>query len=84
MKSKVVFISGIFNVLHPGHLRFIKFAKSNRTKLIVGLYSDNILNKDKNNNFLSQEIRYEALSSINHIDTIILIDKPLPKCPKKN
>ena len=77
MKSKVVFISGIFNVLHPGHLRFIKFAKSNGTKLIVGLYADNVLNKDKNNNFLSQDIRYESLSSINQIDKIILINKPL-------
>ncbi len=83
MKSKVVFISGIFNVLHPGHLRFIKFAKSNGAKLIVGLYADNILNKDKSNNFLSQDIRYEALSSINHIDKIILIDKPLEKILRK-
>ena len=68
MKTKTVFISGIFNVLHPGHLRFIKFAKSKGSKLIVGLVSDKILNEAQNNNFLSQEIRYEALLSINYYE----------------
>lgn len=77
MKSKVVFISGIFNVLHPGHLRFIKFAKSKGDKLIVGLFADKILDKEKYNNYLSQEIRFEALSSINYIDKIILINNSI-------
>ena len=31
MKSRTVFVSGHFNVLHPGHLRLLRFAKSMAT-----------------------------------------------------
>ena len=73
MKNKIVFISGIFNILHPGHLRFIKYAKSCGNKLVVGLISNKLITNKES--FLSQELRLEALSSINNIDKIILINK---------
>ena len=33
MKKKKVFITGNFNILHPGHIRLFKFAKSLGQKL---------------------------------------------------
>ena len=39
---KKVFVSGHFNILHPGHLRLLRFAKEQGGKLIVGLESDSI------------------------------------------
>ena len=38
--KEVVFISGIFNILHLGHLRHLKFAKENGDFLVVGVLSD--------------------------------------------
>jgi len=37
MKSRTVFVSGHFNVLHPGHLRLLRFAKEYGDRLV---YSD--------------------------------------------
>ena len=37
--GKIVFVSGIFNVLHPGHLRLLDFASGQGNFLIVGVFS---------------------------------------------
>ncbi|NQU63052.1 MAG: adenylyltransferase/cytidyltransferase family protein [SAR324 cluster bacterium] len=42
---KTVLVSGSFNVLHPGHLRLLRFAKECGDRLIVGVYSDRIAAK---------------------------------------
>lgn len=39
-KNNHVFVSGMFNVLHPGHFRFLKYARSLGEKLTVGVLSD--------------------------------------------
>ena len=42
MRNGTVFVSGTFNVLHPGHLRLLKFAKDSGERLIVGVLSDRV------------------------------------------
>ena len=39
---KTVFVSGHFNILHPGHLRLLRFAKECGEHLIIGVESDRI------------------------------------------
>jgi cytidyltransferase-like protein len=34
---KTVFVSGLFNVLHPGHVRFLQFARECGDRLIVAI-----------------------------------------------
>ena len=56
MKNKIkVFVYGDFNILHPGHLRLLKFAKESGDYLIVGINSDEINTKG-----VSQDIRLES------------------------
>ena len=38
--QKIVFAAGNFNIVHPGHLRLINFAKSCGELLVVGLFTD--------------------------------------------
>jgi cytidyltransferase-like protein len=39
-RETVAFISGKFNVLHPGHLRLFRFAREVSDRLLVGVYGD--------------------------------------------
>ena len=41
-KPPKVLVYGNFNVLHPGHLRLLRFAKAQGESLIVGVQSDRI------------------------------------------
>jgi cytidyltransferase-like protein len=40
--NETVLVTGNFNVLHPGHIRLLKFAKTFAMKLVVGVNSDKI------------------------------------------
>jgi rfaE bifunctional protein kinase chain/domain len=38
--QKIVFVSGNFNIIHPGHLRLLNFARTCGDRLVVALYAD--------------------------------------------
>ena len=57
-KEKTVFVAGNFNVLHPGHLRLLRFASECGEKLIVGVYSDRISGKASH---VPEELRFENI-----------------------
>ena len=40
--NETVLVTGNFNVLHPGHIRLLKFAKSFELKLLVGITDKSI------------------------------------------
>ncbi len=74
MSNKISFISGNFNVIHNGHIRLFKFAKSISDKLIIGLYCDKLASESV---YINQNLRLEALREINLIDKIVIIKKNL-------
>ena len=43
--KKEIFISGNFNILHPGHLRLLSFARNTGHKVVVGIFSDEVAGK---------------------------------------
>jgi len=70
-KEKTVFVSGNFDVLHPGHLRLLRFARECGEKLIVGVYSDRISGKTSH---VPEELRLEGVKSNSWVNKVILID----------
>ena len=77
---KVAFISGVFNVLHPGHLRLFKFAKQNSDKLIVGIESKLMI---KENEIHDNKSRMEVISNCGWVDDVILVNNNLKKIIRK-
>ena len=77
---KKVFISGNFNILHPGHIRLFKFAKECGDKVIVGVMADKLV---KEKNYLPQEDRMESIRSISIVDEVHLISKSLKNTLEK-
>lgn len=74
MSNRTVFVSGNFNVLHPGHLRLLRFAKDCGERLVVGVQSDRIAGKSAH---LPQSLRLEGVQSNSWVDEAFLMDEPV-------
>ncbi len=72
MKPQKVFVSGHFNVLHPGHNRLLRFAKNSGSKLIVGVISDRVAGAKA---LLPEELRLECVQASTWVDQAFIIDK---------
>ncbi|AXH10898.1 ADP-heptose synthase [Malaciobacter halophilus] len=70
MKKRKAFVYGNFNILHPGHLRLLKFAKESCEYLIVGVNSDSI---NKDSNLLDENIRLESINATSYVDEAFLL-----------
>ena len=73
---KKIFVSGSFNVLHPGHLRLLSFAKKLGEELIVGVLSDKLSSQEAH---VHEKLRLEAIKMITWIDKVYLISESLEK-----
>ena len=69
-----VLVSGAFNVLHPGHLRLLRFAKECGDQLIVAVNSDRIA---MGGAYVPEDLRLEVVQSNNWVDEAFLIDEPI-------
>ena len=74
MTEKVVLVSGNFNVLHPGHMRLLRFARECGTRLLVAVYSDRIAGEGAH---VPEALRLEGLLSNGWVDSAFLIDEPI-------
>lgn len=71
--SKVsVFVSGNFFILHPGHIRFLRFAAECGSRLIIG-----VNNTRPNANYPSPAERSETLRSLGFVDDVFVIEGSL-------
>lgn len=78
--KKIVFTNGCFDILHIGHIRYLKKAKSLGDILIVGVNSDKSVKRIKSEKrpIISQSDRVEMLSEFLFIDFIIIFEQETP------
>ena len=74
INSKTVLVFGSFNVVHPGHLRLLRFAKECGEHLIVAVQSDRIAG---NAAHVPQALRLEGVESIGWVDEAFIFDEPV-------
>ena len=72
--NKIVQCHGVFDLLHPGHIRHFKEAKKQGDKLVVSLTPDKFVNKGPGRPAFNEALRLETLSSLNCIDYVVLND----------
>jgi len=71
--QRIVFVSGNFNIVHPGHLRLLRFAAQCGDFLVVGVQSDNLSQVT----LLPQILRLEGVQSTSWVNfAFILHDSP--------
>jgi rfaE bifunctional protein nucleotidyltransferase chain/domain len=76
--QRIVLVTGVFDILHVEHIRFLTKAKAAGDKLIVGIETDARVKKIKGEHrpANNQEIRLEQLAGVKPVDAaFILPDK---------
>jgi rfaE bifunctional protein nucleotidyltransferase chain/domain len=78
---KVVFTNGCFDLIHPGHVRVLREAKSLGDVLIVAINSDRSVRelKGPNRPILNENERAEVLAALACVDYVITFDDLLPR-----
>jgi rfaE bifunctional protein nucleotidyltransferase chain/domain len=76
MGCKIVHCHGVFDLLHPGHIRHIQEAKKQGDKLIVTVTPDRFVNKGPGRPAFNEELRIETLASLVQVDYVVLNDSP--------
>lgn len=69
-----VLVTGTFNVLHPGHLRLLRFAKESGDRLVVAVHSDRIA---ANASHVPEKLRLESIESVSWVDEAFIINEPI-------
>ena len=77
---KVVFTNGVFDLLHPGHVRYLQQAKELGDALIVGVNSDRSvrLNKGEGRPIHAEAERAEILAALQVVDVVVVFDEETP------
>ncbi|PLX66120.1 MAG: bifunctional heptose 7-phosphate kinase/heptose 1-phosphate adenyltransferase [Denitrovibrio sp.] len=80
MRRKIVFTNGCFDILHKGHVSYMRQAASLGDLLILGLNSDNSVKRLKGEGRpLNNEMdRAEVLAALEFIDFIVIFDEDTP------
>jgi len=76
---KIVFTNGCFDILHIGHIRCLKEAKSLGDMLVVGVNSDSSVSRIKPERPVNpQDQRAEVLASLEMVDYVTIFDEETP------
>ena len=78
--KKIVFTNGCFDILHPGHTRYLFSAKELGDYLIVAINSDRSVRaiKGAGKPIVPQDERAELLAALSCVDGVIVFDEETP------
>lgn len=79
--KKVVFTNGCFDLLHPGHVRYLSKARQLGDILVVALNTDRFVRALKGNKrpILGQQERCEVIGALACVDFVTIFDAPTPE-----
>ena len=77
---RVVFTNGVFDILHPGHVRYLQQARALGDALIVGLNADASVrrNKGPERPINTEQERAEVLEALECVDAVVVFAEDTP------
>ncbi|MDX9713909.1 MAG: D-glycero-beta-D-manno-heptose 1-phosphate adenylyltransferase [Dissulfurispiraceae bacterium] len=77
--QKIVFTNGCFDIIHVGHVRYLREAKKLGSILVVGLNSDSSVAGLKPGRPINpQDQRAEVLSALEMVDYVVIFEEDTP------
>lgn len=74
--QSVVQCHGCFDIVHPGHIRYLRFARQLGDALIVSLTGDSQMAKGPDRPYIPQELRAENLAALAFVDFVVIDNAP--------
>jgi D-glycero-beta-D-manno-heptose 1-phosphate adenylyltransferase len=76
----VVFTNGVYDILHPGHVRYLQAARAEGDALIVGINSDRSVraNKGPDRPINPEAERAEVIAALACVDAVVIFDEETP------
>jgi D-beta-D-heptose 7-phosphate kinase/D-beta-D-heptose 1-phosphate adenosyltransferase len=78
--KRIVFTNGVFDILHPGHIRYLRKARALGDALVVGVNSDRSVraNKGPDRPVTPEGERVEILTALECVDAVVVFDEDTP------
>src|SRR3974390_2121932 len=77
-ERRVIMCHGTFDIVHPGHIRHLIYAKSKADLLVVSLTADAHITKANFRPFVPQELRAMNLAALEMVDYVTVDPNPKP------
>src|SRR5580704_2706297 len=77
-QQTVVMCHGVFDLVHPGHLRHLLYAKSKADILVASLTTDVHIHKAHYRPFVPQDLRALNLAALEMVDFVVIDDDATP------
>jgi len=76
----VVFTNGVFDLLHPGHLRYLQASRRHGDLLVVAVNSDRSVRaiKGESRPVTPEDERAEMLAALSCVDAVVVFDEDTP------
>ncbi|MBU0640127.1 MAG: adenylyltransferase/cytidyltransferase family protein [Planctomycetes bacterium] len=72
----IVQCHGCFDIVHPGHIRYLQFARRLGDVLVVSLTGDAEVSKGPDRPYIPQELRAENLAALEFVDWVVIDPRP--------
>ena len=79
--ERIVFTNGVFDLLHPGHVRYLQQARQHGDALVVAVNSDRsarALDKGMDRPINNESDRAEVLAALACVDVVVIFDQATP------
>ena len=78
--KRIVFTNGVFDLVHPGHIRYLRDARALGDALIVAVNSDRSVraNKGPGRPINAEGERGEVLAALSFVDAVVVFDEETP------
>lgn len=79
-RKRLVFTNGVFDIVHPGHIRYLRGARALGDALIVAVNSDRSVRANKGpGRPINPELeRTEVLAALEFVDAVVVFDEETP------
>src|ERR1700737_5505553 len=77
----IVFTNGVFDILHPGHVRYLQNARHEGDALVVGVNSDRSVKTIKGSTrpINPEKERAEIVAALSAVDAVVVFDEDDPQ-----